>query len=85
MNQIFILLLRVDICELELFLLMIVPLDDFFGGFIAIHDGHVEVHKNETVLLLTALFVEVVVLEHVHRLEAVHSLVTLQREVHFQN
>lgn len=85
MNQIFILLLRVDICELELFLLVIVPLDDFLGGLIAIHDGHVEVHKNETVLLLTALFVEVVVLEHVHRLEAVHGLVALQREVHFQN
>jgi len=78
-------LLRVDICKLKLFLLVIMPLNDLFGSLIAIHDGHVEVHKNETVLLFTALFVEVVVFEHVDRFEPVHGLVALQREVHLQN
>ena len=65
--------------------LMFVPLDDFSSAFVSVHDGHVQVHENQTVPLLAALLVEVVVLEHVQRLEPVRGLVAAQTEVHLED
>lgn len=61
------------------------PLHDLFCRLVSIHNGHIEVHEYEAVFLLAALLVQVVVLEHIHRLQSVHGFVTLQIEVHLKD
>ena len=64
---------------------MIVPLHDLLRGLVSVHDGHIQVHKNEAVLLLAALFVKVVMFEHINSLQAIHGFIAFQVKIHPQD
>ncbi len=85
LNHWVILISSLTVYQLLSLILMFVPLNDLASALVSVHDGHVQVHENEAVPLLAALLVEVVVLEHVQRLEPVRGLVAAQPEVHLQD